>query len=164
MKQRCAERGPQAGEGPARSTTTPTRWAGGECEVLDISRYGVGLVVRHRRPSELVSHEIQVQVPARTGSLSACLQGTVRNTVITEPGYARVGIEFSGLTRAEEALAIVLDAWTRTQLERVPSRGQNLIRGRCRSGPRSGRLPLESLFSCSAPYEPGAPRTDKLFV
>jgi PilZ domain len=87
-----------------------------ECQVVDISSQGVGLVLRHRRPSELVGHKIQVQVPARAGALSACLQGVVRNSVVTEAGFARVGIEFSGLTPAEEALAIVLDALTRTQL------------------------------------------------
>ena len=122
MKRRCAERRPASWRGACQVHDDPDAVGWRECEVLDISSYGVGLVVRHRRPSEMVGHEIQVQVPARAGSLSACLQGTVRNAVITEPGYARVGIEFSGLTRAEEALAIVLDALTWTQLERVPSR------------------------------------------
>ena len=87
-----------------------------ECRILHISMRGMGLYLRHPRPADIVGRSIQVQIPADADSLSARLKGTVRNAVVCEAGFAQVTVEFSGLSRSEQALATVLDALTQTGL------------------------------------------------
>ncbi len=83
-----------------------------DCEVIDVSMFGMGLTLRHHHPSDLVGRVLRVQIPAGASCLSAHLEGTVRHATTMEAGVARVGIEFQKLSRPEHALAIVLDALT----------------------------------------------------
>jgi hypothetical protein len=90
-----------------------------DCKVVDISMLGLGVMFRHRRPSELIGRCISVEVPASADSLSIRLEGQVKNAAMTRSGTVRVGVEFVGLTQEELALAIALGALTAANKESV---------------------------------------------
>ncbi|HTU38929.1 MAG TPA: PilZ domain-containing protein [Acidimicrobiales bacterium] len=116
MGQRRAERQPASWRGACviDGDVEDAGWR--ECQIIDISMFGVGLTLRHRRPSDLIGRTLRVQIPAGAGCLSASLEGEVRHADAAEPGVARIGMEFGRLSRSEQALAVVLDALTQTHL------------------------------------------------
>ena len=86
-----------------------------ECQVTDISMFGMGLTLRHRHPWDLVGRVLSVQILAGAGCLSAHLEGTVKHARTMQTGLARVGIDFRELSRVEQVLATGLDAATQTR-------------------------------------------------
>jgi PilZ domain len=109
-----------------RVSRQPAGWAGmcridGEsvvrwhdCRVIDISILGLGITFHHQRPSELVGRVLHVEVPAVGDSVKVRFEGKIRNAAQTNPeGTVRVGVEFVGLSEAEQALTAYLSAMSR---------------------------------------------------
>jgi hypothetical protein len=82
--------------------------------VVDISEFGVAIVLHHPRCSELIGRHIAVETPTFGASVNVQLDGEVRNAVPMDDGSIRLGIEFSGLTELEQsvfkALGVLSDA------------------------------------------------------
>jgi PilZ domain len=82
-----------------------------DCQVIDISMFGLGITLHHFWPMELVGRRISVEAPAVGESLNVRLEGVIRNAEQTSGGVIRVGIEFGGLlSESELAVATVLGA------------------------------------------------------
>jgi hypothetical protein len=82
-----------------------------DCQVIDISMFGLGITLHHFWPLELVDRNISVEAPAVGESLNVRLEGVIRNAEQTPGGVIRVGIEFNGLlSESELAVATVLGA------------------------------------------------------
>jgi len=85
-----------------------------ECRVLDISEFGVGILLHHPRSSELIGRHVSVETPEHGVSVNIRLEGEVRNAVPVNDGSVRLGIEFVGLTQLEQsvvkALGVLSDA------------------------------------------------------
>jgi hypothetical protein len=85
-----------------------------ECRVLDVSEFGIGILLHDPRGSELIGRRVSVETPKHGVSLNIKLEGEVRNVVAEEGGSVRLGIEFVGLTKLEqsvvEALGVLSDA------------------------------------------------------
>jgi hypothetical protein len=82
-----------------------------DCQVIDISMFGLGVTLHHFWPMELVGRHISVEAPAVGQSLNVRLEGVIRNAEQTSGGVIRVGIEFDGLlSESELAVATVLGA------------------------------------------------------
>jgi hypothetical protein len=79
-----------------------------ECRVLDISEYGVGILLRHPQDSELIGRHVSVETPKHSASVNIRLEGEVRNAVRTGGGFVRLGIEFVGLTELEQSVVKAL--------------------------------------------------------
>ena len=80
------------------------------CWILDLSALGMGLMFRHQHEAELIGRTIAVEVPSAKDSTRVPLEGEIKNALMIEPGLVRVGIEFTGETTGEQALAAVLSA------------------------------------------------------
>jgi len=103
-----------------RAQRQPSAWAGycqieGElltvwrdCEVVDVSILGIGITLHHPQPWELMNRRISVDVSAIGDAVNIRLEGEIRDAAPTLEGEVRVGIEFIGLSRAEEAVTAVL--------------------------------------------------------
>jgi PilZ domain len=103
-----------------RAPRQPTAWAGfchidGEspsmwrdCEVIDVSMFGLGITFHHPQPWELVGRRIFVDISAVGDAVNIRLEGQVRDADFTIEGDIRVGIELVGLTDAELAITAVL--------------------------------------------------------
>jgi hypothetical protein len=88
-----------------------------ECFVLDISARGLGISVRHHRPSELKGKGIAVEMPALSDSVSVRLEGEIRYAVAAdESDVVRIGIELFGLSQEEQVITTVLSALTGVSL------------------------------------------------
>jgi hypothetical protein len=88
-----------------------------ECFVLDISARGLGISVRHQRPSELKGKGIAVEMPALSDSVSVRLEGEIRYAVAAdEADVVRIGIELFGLSQEEQVITTVLSALTGVSL------------------------------------------------
>jgi hypothetical protein len=75
-----------------------------ECRVLDISEFGVGILLRHPRDSELIGRHVSLETPKHGASVNIRLEGEVTNAVRAGGGSVRVGIEFVGLTELEQSV------------------------------------------------------------
>jgi PilZ domain-containing protein len=96
---------------------SPTTWR--DCEVVDVSRHGLGITFHHPRPWELVHRRIFVDVSAIGEAVTIRLEGVVRDAAFTLEGDIRVGIEFIGLSQTEMAITAVLGGINRIQSEHV---------------------------------------------
>jgi hypothetical protein len=85
-----------------------------DCSVLDISPFGLGITLADcRSPGvELVGRNVAVAFPAVSDWVSIRLDGEIKNAALIRPGLIRAGIEFTGLTDAERAIATVLGVLT----------------------------------------------------
>lgn len=79
-----------------------------ECRILDISEFGVGIALKLPPRSKLVGRHVSVETPTFGASVNVRLEGTVRNSVTTDGGSVRLGIEFVGLTEVELSLVKAL--------------------------------------------------------
>ena len=98
----------------------PTAWAGfchiaGEspsmwrdCEVIDISMFGLGITLHHPQPWELVHRRILVDISAIGDAVNIRLEGEIRDAAFTLEGDIRVGLEFTGLSKTEQAITAIL--------------------------------------------------------
>ena len=103
-----------------RAPRQPTAWSGfchvdGEptamwrdCEVIDISIFGLGLTFIHPQPWELVHRRIVVDISTIGDAVNIRLEGEIRDAVFTLEGDVRVGVELVGLSSAELAITAVL--------------------------------------------------------
>lgn len=88
------------------------RWH--HCRVIDISILGLGITFRHQSPSELLGRALHVEVPAVGDSVKVQFDGEIRSATPENPeGSVRVGIEFVGLSEAEQAITACLSALSR---------------------------------------------------
>lgn len=81
-----------------------------DCQVVDVSRLGLGIVLHHFWPAELVGRHVTVEAPAVGASVNVRLAGMITHADRTAGGVIRVGIEFDGLTELELAVAGVLSS------------------------------------------------------
>jgi hypothetical protein len=79
-----------------------------ECRVLDISEFGVGILLHHPDGSELIGRRVSVETPTFGMSVNVQLDGEVKNAVPMEDGSIRLGIEFARLTVLEQSVFKVL--------------------------------------------------------
>jgi hypothetical protein len=103
-----------------RAPRQPTAWTGfchidGEpistwrdCEVIDVSMFGLGLTFIHPQPWELVRRRIFVDISAIGDAVNIRLEGEIRDAAFTLEGDIRVGVELVGLSPAELAITAVL--------------------------------------------------------
>jgi hypothetical protein len=117
-----------------RAPRQPTAWSGfchidGEptamwrdCEVIDVSMFGLGLTCIHPQPWELVHRRIVVDISAIGEAVNIRLEGEIKDAAFTLEGDIRVGVELVGLTPAELAITAVLSGinQTETRLGAVP--------------------------------------------
>ena len=66
----------------------------------------------HRNPSELLGRSILVEFPAMSQWVSVRLEGQINHIEEMAPELVRVGIEFEGLSKEEQAVATVLGVMT----------------------------------------------------
>jgi hypothetical protein len=109
-----------------RAPRQPTAWSGfchieGEptatwrdCEVIDVSMFGLGLTFIHPQPWELVHRRILVDVSAIGEAVNIRLEGEIKDAAFTLEGDIRVGVELVGLSPAELAITAVLSGITTT--------------------------------------------------
>jgi hypothetical protein len=88
------------------------RWR--EYSVLDISPFGLGITLADDHPDEpeLVGRKVAVEFPAVSDWVSIRLEGEIKNAALIRPGLIRAGVEFVGLSEAEQAIATVLGVLT----------------------------------------------------
>jgi hypothetical protein len=88
------------------------------------------LKLQHACSAALIGRIMNVQFPEKVDVLSAHVEGTITNARAGDGDRTHVTLEFRGLTRAEQALAIVLDALTQTRLfdDDGPPRVRNVHR------------------------------------
>jgi hypothetical protein len=110
-----------------RTTRQPTAWSGfchieGEpgaqwrdCEVIDVSMFGLGLTFIHPQPWDLVHRRIFVDVSAIGEAVNIRLEGEIRDAAFTLEGDIRVGVELVGLSPAELAITAVLSGISETE-------------------------------------------------
>lgn len=79
-----------------------------DCEVIDISMFGLGITLHHPQPWELVHRSILVDISAIGEAVNIRLEGEVRDAAFTLEGDIRVGIEFTGLSKTERAITAIL--------------------------------------------------------
>jgi hypothetical protein len=75
-----------------------------ECRVVDISEFGVGIVLHHPQGAELIGRRLAVETPTFGASVNVQLDGEVRNAVPMGDGSVRLGIEFASLTALEQSV------------------------------------------------------------
>jgi hypothetical protein len=79
-----------------------------DCEVIDISMFGLGITLHHPQPWELVDRRILVDISAIGDALNIRLEGEIRDAAFTLEGDIRVGLEFTGLSKTEQAITAIL--------------------------------------------------------
>jgi hypothetical protein len=118
---RRVERQPAAWAGFCHiSGESPSMWR--DCEVIDISMFGLGITLQHPQPWELVDRRILVDITSIGDAVSVRLEGDIRDAAFTLEGDIRVGFEFTGLSRTGEAIAAVLSGMNKLD-QRVPAQG-----------------------------------------
>ena len=85
---------------------SPSMWR--DCEVIDISMFGLGITLHHPQPWELVGRHIVVDISAIGDVLNVRLEGEIRDAAFTLEGDIRVGFEFTGLSKTEQAITAIL--------------------------------------------------------
>jgi hypothetical protein len=117
-----------------RAPRQPTAWSGfchidGEpaamwrdCEVIDVSMFGLGLTFIHPQPWELVHRRILVDISAIGEAVNIRLEGEVRDAAFTLEGDIRVGIELVGMSQADLAITAVLGGIRKTEVGHATSR------------------------------------------
>ena len=85
-----------------------------ECRVLDISEFGVGILLPLPRGSELIGRHVSIETPKHGASVNTRLEGEVRNAVRADSGSVRLGIEFVGLTQLEQSVVKALGVLSST--------------------------------------------------
>jgi len=104
---RRAERQPTAWAGFCHiAGESPSMWR--DCEVIDISMFGLGITFHHPQPWELVNRRIVVDISAIGDAVNIRLEGEIKDAAFTLEGDIRVGLEFTGLSETEQAIAAVL--------------------------------------------------------
>ena len=84
-----------------------------DCEVIDISMFGLGITLQHPQPWELVDRRILVDITSIGDAMSVRLEGEIKDAAFTLEGDIRVGLEFTGLSRTGEAITAVLSGINR---------------------------------------------------
>jgi hypothetical protein len=79
-----------------------------DCEVIDISMFGLGITLIHPQPWDLVHRRILVDVSAIGDAVNIRLEGEIRDAAFTLEGDIRIGLEFTGLSKTEQAVAAIL--------------------------------------------------------
>lgn len=79
-----------------------------ECRIVDISMLGIGITFDHPNPRELSGRLISVSLPGDGNCVNVRLDGEIKNATATMSRDVRVGIEFVGLSEAEQAITAVL--------------------------------------------------------
>jgi hypothetical protein len=117
-----------------RAPRQPTAWTGfchidGEptamwrdCEVIDVSMFGLGLTFIHPQPWELAHRRIFVDISAIGDAVSIRLEGEIRDAAFTLEGDIRVGVELVGLSPAELAITAVLGGINQDNAKDVATR------------------------------------------
>ncbi len=82
-----------------------------ECQVVDISMLGLGLLLHHPSPFGLVDRRISVEVSAIDDRVNISLEGVVRHAAVTSSGAVRVGVEFDDHEDAQ-SFSITTDSTT----------------------------------------------------
>ena len=85
---------------------TPGMWR--DCEVVDVSMFGLGVTFIHPQPWELVHRRILVDISAIGDAVNIRLEGEIRDAAFTLEGDIRVGIELIGPSASELAIIAVL--------------------------------------------------------
>src|SRR5277367_3695590 len=110
-----------------RAPRQPTAWTGfchidGEpaamwrdCEVIDVSMFGLGITLHHPQPWELVHRRIVVDISAIGDAVNIRLEGEIRDAAFTLEGDIRVGIELVGASPSELAITAVLSGITNAE-------------------------------------------------
>jgi hypothetical protein len=110
-----------------RAPRQPTAWSGfchieGEptamwrdCEVIDVSMFGLGLTFIHPEPWELAHRRIFVDISAIGEAVNIRLEGEIKDAAFTLEGDIRVGVELVGLSQAELAITAVLSGINKTE-------------------------------------------------
>ena len=85
-----------------------------ECEVVDISVIGVGIVLEGPIPSDLLGRTITIEVQTSdAGGVSLKMAGEIRYVAPHPRGGFRIGSQFAGLTDTERS---ILDTFERMRL------------------------------------------------
>jgi hypothetical protein len=92
---------------------SPARWR--DCEVIDISMFGLGVTLHHPEPWNLVNRRIFVDISAIGDAVTIRLEGAIRNADFTLEGDIRVGVELIGLSESEQAITAVLSGINRIE-------------------------------------------------
>ena len=79
-----------------------------DCEVIDISMFGLGITLHHPQPWELVHRHILVDISAIGDVVNVRLEGEIRDAAFTLEGDIRVGFEFTGLSKTGQAITAIL--------------------------------------------------------
>ena len=85
---------------------SPSLWR--DCEIIDVSMFGLGITFHHPQPWELVNRRIVVDISAIGEAVNIRLEGEIRDAALTLEGDIRVGLEFTRLSETEQAIAAVL--------------------------------------------------------
>jgi hypothetical protein len=85
----------------------PARWR--DCEVIDISVLGLGVTFHHPQPWELIGRRITVDAVTGEDSVTIRLDGEIRNAAPTLEGDVRIGLEFVGRTKGDDAVTALLN-------------------------------------------------------
>ena len=113
---RRAPRQPAAWSGFCHIEGEPTAmWR--DCEVIDVSMFGLGVTFIHPQPWELVHRRIFVDISAIGDAVNIRLEGDIKDAAFTLEGDIRVGIELVGASPAELAITAVLSGITKAEAE-----------------------------------------------
>jgi hypothetical protein len=116
-----------------RTPRQPAAWSGfchidGEptamwrdCEVNDVSMFGLGVTFIHPQPWELAHRRIFVDISARGHAVNIRLDGDIKDAAFTLEGNIRVGIELGAASPAELAITAVLSGITTAEAEHPAS-------------------------------------------
>jgi hypothetical protein len=86
-----------------------------DCEVTDISMFGLGITLQHPQPWELVHRRILVDISAVGETVNIRLEGEIKEAAFTLEGDIGVGLEFTGLSRTEQAVTAILSGINRVE-------------------------------------------------
>ena len=83
------------------------RWR--DCEVVDISSFGLGLTLQHPEPCGLVGRRITVDAVTTDDPVTIRLEGEIRHAVPTLEGDVRIGVAFVGFVQGDHAVTALLN-------------------------------------------------------
>jgi hypothetical protein len=86
-----------------------------DCEVIDISMFGLGITLHHPQPWDLVHRRILVDVSAIGDAVNIRLEGEIKDAAFTLEGDVRIGLEFTGLSKTEQAITAILGGINRIE-------------------------------------------------
>jgi hypothetical protein len=83
------------------------RW--GDCQVIDVSLLGAGVLLFGTLPSRLVGRTLTVEVVTPAGaSITIRIAGETRNVTPGPDGGTRIGIEFTDISETERSILDVM--------------------------------------------------------